>query len=208
MKKQTLIISIIVAMWIPILISYIHPNDALTFFTQWLFVLAFVSFGTYAIFKYIESKLFIPSPGRYWIKPGNHYADGLFWTNIRNVKFLFFKKEVEFWFRIGEDAIQDDAYQKNKIFGITSVFYRRNSIRIAFANRPKIGVFDLYVYKYVNGTNFQIIDGINNKTEIWYYAKLKAPKRIWFGLYHFPYHGGKIPSKKKYSIDIRFDEPS
>jgi len=208
MKKQSLIISIIFAMWIPILISYIHPNDALTFFTQWLFVLAFVSFGTYAIFKYIESKLFVPLPGRYWIKGGNHYADGLMWTKIRNVKFFFFKKEIEFWYRLSQGAIQPDNYQKNKVFGITSVLYRRNSIRIAFASRPKLNVFDSYQYRYANKTNFQMIEDINQNTETWYHAKLKAHKTIWFGLYHFPYHGGKTPSNQTYNIDIRFDEPS
>lgn len=208
MKKETIIIAAILTMWIPILFSYIQPSDVLTWFTNFLFVLVFTVGGTYAIFKYFEAKLFVPITGRYWIKAGRHYADGLFWSNIRNVKMFFFKKEVEFWYRLSPEAIQDDQYQKNKIFGITSVLYRRNSIRETFANRPKFGTFDVYKYTYRGKINFQTITDLNRKPGVWYHTKLKPQKMIWFGFYHFPYHGGRIASKKNYSIDISFREPS
>ena len=208
MKKEALIISIIVTMWIPILFSYIEPSDLLTYGTKLLYSIFFASVGTYAIYKYTKVKLTVPIPGRYWIKEGKHYADGLMWTNLRNVKFFFFKKEITFWYRLSEEAIQDDAYQKNKIFGITSVLYRKNSVREVFASRIKRKLFDAYEYSYKDGFNQQLIKEIDRKPKQWYKSTLKAHKMIWFGLYHFPYHGGKIPSKKKYSIDIRFDEPS
>ena len=208
MKKETLIIAVILLMWVPVLYSYVNLSDFLDFFTELLFLLVLCGSATYATFKYLESKLFSPIHGRYWIQKGAHYSDGLFWTSVRNVKFLVFKREIEFWYRLDKRAIQDDAYQKNKIFGITSIFYRHNSIRMAFASRRSLGTFDAYQYVYANKTNYQLIEEINRKPGQWYHAKLKAPKTIWFGMYHFPYHGGKKPSDKKYYIDIRFDEPS
>lgn len=208
MKKEALIITVIFGMWIPILASYIKTDETLEIFTEYLYAAILVPVVIYGFFKYLESKLFKPLPGSYWIKAGKHYSDGIFWTKIRNVRFFFFKREIEFWYKLSPGAIQDDGYQKNKIFGITSVFYRRNSIRETFAGRRSFGTFDAYKYVYADKTNYQYLEDLNRKPGVWYHSKLKAPKLIWFGLYHFPYHGGKKPSSKTYSIDIRFNEPS
>ena len=195
-------------MWVPVLFSYVKPSAELESITTFLFLAIISSFTTYATFRFIQYRLFKPLPGRYWIQKGKHYADGLFWSRVRNVKFLFFKKEIELWYRIDPRAIQDDYYQKNKIFGITSILYRRNSVRETFASRPKTKSFDVYNYRYADQMNLQTITDLNRKAGVWHHSKLKAPKTIWFGLYHFPYHGGKIESKSKYFIDISFREPS
>lgn len=208
MKTKAFYLLIIFSLWSTILISYIGASDFLTSLTYFLFVSFLGTLFLFALFMSLKSLLFRVNEDRYYIRKGNHYADGVTRPRLRNIKFFFFKKEVEFFYKVNKKGIQNDAQQWNKIFGITSLFYRRNSARIVFRNkRPGGLIFQEGKYIYDKGGKPMIYAGRANLTDKWYKAKVMSPRLIWFGLYHFPYHGGKIESQKDYWIEISLKEP-
>lgn len=159
-------------------------------------VLLYLTFGLigvsiyYALFKFYS--------GPYYIKAGKHYSKGPFFP----YKFFFFKKKFEFEYMIEERLQQRDAGQVNKIAGITSILYRRNSVRIGYKNTNKRGLYYQYLYQYNKGERIERVQGAR-KFNKFYYAYVEAPRMIWFGVYHKPYHGGKIASSKNGRIWVK-----
>lgn len=205
-KLFTLLAIVIFTLWTPILWSYIHESDFITHLTYTMFGAFFFCAVTLMILLPIRSLLFNVTSGAYWIFKGEHYAGGYTRPKFRNIKMFFFKKEIEFWYKLSPNSWQSDNGQHNKIFGITSVIYRRNSIRRVFKSELK----GSYTASDYLRDKFQDPLISNKREELhgqWYHAKLKAPRMIWFGFYHFPYHGGKIPSNQAYTIDISLEEP-
>lgn len=202
MKKTTFITLIIFGLFTPIIWSYIKPSNLLSNITYILFGAFFLA-CLIGVFLAIRSWLIIPSNGDYCIKEGKHYADGYNWMFMRNIKFVFFKRRVKFMYSIDPEGIQDDKGQQNKIFGITSILFRRNSVRKTFESHKHRMQFTEFNYYYDKGVRKVHLTGEHMVPDQVYYAELVAPRMIWFGFYHFPYHGGKIASQNKYSIHIK-----
>ncbi len=195
MKKTTLIYVSIAIGWLIVLSSYFYYSGIIESFGI-LYFIAFFMFAVGVLIIYpLYSLFFVVRNGRYYIQKGKHYAKGF------NAKFFIYKKEITFEYRISGGAVQNDREQKNKIFGITSILHRKRSHRLAFYSDSDSNVF-VCEYVYINGERI-ILNRKPYKIGEWQTHTIKLKEPIWFGRYHFPYHGGRIKSKYNYFIDLK-----
>ena len=148
---------------------------------------------------------------KFWIFKGRHYSDG--WSS--KFKIFFFKKEIEFWYRLHPQALQhedtENYGQWNKIFGIQSIIWRLTSVRKCFRYyiNNKSNKYAECTYTRTNFAKHAEITEFRDDVIVgtWVHAKLVAPRMIWIGVYHYPYHGGEKSSARRYSVEIAQEKP-
>jgi len=136
------------------------------------------------------------------VKKGNHYSGFRFRPFIR-------MKELKAWVcftdscRYYTDDIQLTE-QVNKLFGYGAILHHRRSYRIGWRYNQEKDIIDLFEYFYIKGEpHIKKFDSMKiGQTKK---LKVKSKKYVWFGVYRWPYFGGKEPAPKNITIKMLFD---
>ncbi len=191
---------VIIGVFALIGISLMKPIDLIEYIGT-IAVCSFLGLAvTFMFILPIYAAIFEISANKYWIKKGKHYSDGY------KGKIFFFKRSFEFYYKLEPEGLNekdlDNEGQWNKIFGITSMLHRRNSVRKVFQYVGSDVNYNEATYTYDKGERLSVTEVTERVSDVWYKVKVTPPRLIWFGRYHFPYHGGESPAGANYSILI------